>query len=153
MSYFQDATLLPSTLHHGKSLGEKKPVPYDQLLGQQLRSKGSIASLVSIVRNPVAAVGDVVDGLRDGLTKEERADKRRADDQKQILYLRLRNVSVKVVMVDAPDPRELTFPCQRPHRTTNGRRLLKPLINSRVTTPGSSLRTLRITMLALSPPD
>ncbi|KAI9860870.1 MAG: hypothetical protein M1830_006216, partial [Pleopsidium flavum] len=91
MSFLQDATLLPNTLQHGKSIKEKNLAVHIQPHRQQLRSKGSIASLVSIVRNPVATVGDAFEGFRDGLTKEERVEKRRVEDKKQILYLRLRN--------------------------------------------------------------
>lgn len=95
MSFLQDTTLLPSTLQHGTSLKGLKLAPNSQSQGRQLRSKGSIASLVSAARNPVAAIGDVLDGLRDGLTKEERAEKQRLENKKQILYIRLRDVSVE----------------------------------------------------------
>ncbi len=107
MSFLQDATLLPSTLQHGISLKETKLASHSQPHRQQLRSKGSIASLISIVRNPVAAVGNALEGLRDGLTKEERVEKQRVGDKKQILYLRLRNVSVKPAIVDTPSAQRL----------------------------------------------
>ncbi|KAL9121526.1 MAG: hypothetical protein Q9187_001911 [Circinaria calcarea] len=76
MYFIQNSTLLSNT-GHGKGGG------------RQLRSQGSIASLVHLVRNPIEAV----EGWCDGLTKEERAWKQRVHDRKQILYLNLRNAT------------------------------------------------------------
>ena len=95
MSFLQDTTFLPSTLQHGNSLKRLKSASNSQSKGRQLRSKGSIASLVSVARNPVAAIGDVLDGLRDGLTKEERTERQRLENLKQVLYIRLRTVSTE----------------------------------------------------------
>lgn len=93
--FLQDTTLLPSTLKHGKPLKGLKVSSQTQSQARNLRSKSSIASLVSAARNPVAAIGDVLDGLRDGLTKEERVERQKLENKKQLLYIRLRNVSVK----------------------------------------------------------
>jgi TAG lipase/steryl ester hydrolase/phospholipase A2/LPA acyltransferase len=95
MSFLQDTTLLPCTAQQGNPLRRLKPASTSQSQGRQLRSKGSIASLVSAARHPVAAIADVLDGLRDGLTKEERVERQRLENKKQILYIRLRDVSVK----------------------------------------------------------
>lgn len=89
MSFLHDTTILPTTLQHGKAASLSRK--HNQ---QQLRSNGSIASLISAVRNPVATIGDVLDGIWDGLTKEERLEKQRVENKKQILYVRLRTVGL-----------------------------------------------------------
>ena len=62
---------------------------------KSLRSKISLSSLAHLARDPVGVVGEVVEGWRDGLTPEERVEKQRTDNQKQILYCKLRNVSAR----------------------------------------------------------
>ena len=96
MSYFQNTTLLQSTRGHNllpsKPLNQVSAVKQDNG-SKVLRSRGSIAGLISLVRNPVATVGEAVESWYDGLTSEERASKQQAEDTKHILSLRLRTVS------------------------------------------------------------
>ncbi|MCJ1401710.1 hypothetical protein MMC11_004927 [Xylographa trunciseda] len=96
MSYLQNTTLLPST--RGHSILDSKPTNQapsgKQTNGSKtLRSRGSIAALVNLVRNPVATVGEAVENWYDGLTAEERARKQQFEDTKHILYLRLRTAT------------------------------------------------------------
>ena len=94
MSFLQNTTLLQGTSHRNKS-AYARPVA---LQGKQhdeersLRSKGSVAALLQLARDPVGSVGDIVEGWRDGLTKEERASRQARADKKQLLYLKMRNV-------------------------------------------------------------
>lgn len=148
MSLFQDTTLLPSTLQHGNSLKGLKVASNGQSSCRQLCSKGSIASLVSAARNPVAAIGDVLEGLRDGLTKEERAERQRLENKKQVLYIRLRDVSVELSI------RKSLYYCLKlidllysPQLTKNGKLRPKRSMTSRATMPGNRSSIHRTTML------
>ncbi|MCJ1287451.1 hypothetical protein MMC26_006802 [Xylographa opegraphella] len=96
MSYLQNTTLLQSTRGHS-TLDSKST---DQVpLGKQtngsksLRSRGSIAALVNLVRNPVATVGEAVENWYGGLTAEERARKQQLEDTTHIFYLRMRSAT------------------------------------------------------------
>lgn len=90
MSFLQNATLLSSIRSHDTP---PEPPAKQPRTGHTLRSRGSIATLVSLVRNPVATVGEAVETWYGGLTIEERIGKQRSEDRKQVLYLRLRSVS------------------------------------------------------------
>ena len=102
MSYLQNTTLLQST--RGRSIVDSKPTnrlplgkPADG--SKPLRSQGSIAALVNLVRNPVVTVGEAVESWYDGLTAEERTCKQQLEDATHILYLRLRGVRVPSIQV------------------------------------------------------
>lgn len=58
------------------------------------RSSSSLASLIYFARNPIENVGQVVEDWYDGTTKEERARKQSLADRKQLLYLKMRMVSL-----------------------------------------------------------
>lgn len=150
MSFLQDTTLLPSTLQHGNSLKGLKVSSSRQSDSRQLRSQGSIASLLSAARNPVATIGDVFDGLRDGLTKEERLERQRLDNQKQILYIRLRDVSEASRFGLVPVlSRANNFFYSLP-TMSNGRLLPKRSMTSRAMMPGNQSSThLTTTLLSL----
>lgn len=147
MSFLQDTTLLPSTLQHGNSLKGLKLSSNRPSEGRQLRSKGSIASLVSAARNPVATIGDVLDGLRDGLTKEERIGRQRLEYQKQILYIRLREVSEASRFALVPVRSRANNSLYSPPAMSNGRHLLKRSMTSRAMMPGNQSSTHLITTL------
>jgi hypothetical protein len=89
-----DTTLLSSQRHtHTPALkivtqdGKSQP--------RNLKSKGSLAAISSLIRDPVGAFGEFAQGWADGLTKEERQAKIHLSARKQLLYLRMRDVSSK----------------------------------------------------------
>ncbi|MCJ1394261.1 hypothetical protein MMC18_007139 [Xylographa bjoerkii] len=96
MSYLQNTTLLQSTKGHSildSNPTNQGPLGKQNNSSQTLRSRGSIAALVNLVRNPVATVGEAVENWYDGLTVEERARKQQLENTKHILYLRLRSAT------------------------------------------------------------
>ena len=94
MSILQPSTILQS-IRFGHA-APADPVTWNgkaQTVSQQLRSKSSLANLVHIAKHPVEHVVDSLDAWWDGYTKEQRARKQSFDQKRQILYLRLREVS------------------------------------------------------------
>ena len=83
------------SLHHGddeprtSTSGKQHPKPRS--------SASSLASLVRIARNPIENLGEVVENWYDGTTKEERARRQSLADRKQLLYLKMRMVSLPLV--------------------------------------------------------
>jgi cell division inhibitor SulA len=88
MSFLQNTALLHGRAHAGPA---KSPTAQPAGL-PALQSRSSIAALVGLVRNPAGAVGDVVDGWLDGLTKAEREQRQCVEDKKHVQYLKMRNV-------------------------------------------------------------
>ena len=80
-----------------------------QFKKKSLRSKISLSSLAHLARDPVGAVGEAVEGWRDGLTPGERAEKQKISNQKQILYCKLRSVSAdsKASLIEPPNLNEI----------------------------------------------
>lgn len=60
-------------------------------------STSSLASLVRLARNPIENIGEAVEDWYDGTTKEERATRQSVADKKQLLYLKMRTVSLPLV--------------------------------------------------------
>ena len=60
-------------------------------------SASSLASLVRLARNPIENIGEAVENWYDGTTKEERARRQSLADRKQLLYLKMRMVSLSIV--------------------------------------------------------
>ncbi|SLM39991.1 patatin family [Lasallia pustulata] len=83
MSFLQQSSFLTSAKHHASSTtAAAVSAPTKEQHGHQpLRSKSSLASLVHLVRNPIAAVGEW--RAPDGSGQEERARRQRCDDRKQ----------------------------------------------------------------------
>lgn len=59
----------------------------------QLRNAVSIPTVASLVKDSWSWAGDIINTYRDGLTKEQRQARTKIEDRKQILYLRMKNVS------------------------------------------------------------
>ena len=84
-----------STLNHGddepraSTGGKQYPKPRP--------SASSLASLVRLARNPIENIGEAVENWYDGTTKEERARRQSLADRKQLLYLKMRMVSLPLV--------------------------------------------------------
>lgn len=93
MLFLQDSNLLQSLkFGHGTS-----PVSADSIesrrLGQKSpRSSSPLAHLVQIVRHPIQNVGRAVEDWYEGSTKEERTRQQSRENEKQLLYLKLREV-------------------------------------------------------------
>lgn len=101
MTFIQTTPLLNGLgLIHGGA--ESRPKSVNNQLGQQsLRSTNSLANLIHFARHPVENVGEAVENWYDGSTKEERARRQVLADRKQLLYLKLRTVSLLVYVVVA----------------------------------------------------
>ena len=101
MTFIQTTPLLNGLgLIHGGD--EPRPKTARNQQGQQsLRSTSSLANLIHFARHPVENVGEAVENWYDGSTKEERARRQLLADRKQLLYLKLRTVSLPVYVVVA----------------------------------------------------
>lgn len=100
MVYIPSISLLHSlTFNHGDN---ELRTPTSGTQSQKIRqSSSSLASLVHFARNPIEAVGEVVENWYDGTTKEERASRQSLADRKQLLYLKMRTVSLAIIPVRA----------------------------------------------------
>lgn len=104
MTLIQTTPLLNGLgLIHGGDEPHPKSATSQQ--GQRsLRATSSLANLIHFARHPVENVGEAVENWYDGSTKEERARRQLLADRKQLLYLKLRTVSlpdyVVVVIAD-----------------------------------------------------
>lgn len=101
MAIFPETTLLPRAFLHNKRSKEQAVASPELRKLSSLRRYVSIPSLSSIVRGSFTKVGDVFEGYRDGLSQEEREEKQRTENRKQVLYLKMRNVSPPILKCDA----------------------------------------------------
>ena len=101
MTFIQSTPLLNGLgLIHGGD--EPRPKSARDQQGQRsLRATSSLANLIHFARHPVENVGEAVENWYDGSTKEERARRQLLADRKQLLYLKLRTVSLPVYVVVA----------------------------------------------------
>ncbi|KAI9791902.1 MAG: hypothetical protein M1835_008201 [Candelina submexicana] len=87
--------LLDSTFLHGipkRSGGANgKAIAPDLWRRHSVSSQGVLSPLVRLFRHPTSIVGNVVEGLQEGLSPEERAEWLEFQNRQQILYHRLRN--------------------------------------------------------------
>ena len=93
---------LPSIpLLHNLTLNHGNDEPRTSASGKQYPktrpSASSLASLVRLARNPIENIGETVENWYDGTTKEERAKRQSLADRKQLLYLKMRMVSLLLV--------------------------------------------------------
>jgi TAG lipase/steryl ester hydrolase/phospholipase A2/LPA acyltransferase len=93
MTTLRDPASIHSQLHRKKSLQQVVDRKQDAPRWSRLGKRASFAAFSSVVRDTVSWAGDTVNTYRDGLSKEEREKKLRDDDRKQLLYLKMRNVS------------------------------------------------------------
>lgn len=63
------------------------------------RSSSSLASLIHFARNPIENIGEAVENWYDGTTKAERTRRQSLADGKQLLYLKMRMVSLPLVLI------------------------------------------------------
>jgi hypothetical protein len=61
-------------------------------LSKSSQQRGLLSPVARILKTSADAVNNAVLQVRDGLTEEQRAVKRKRDERKQILHLRLKNV-------------------------------------------------------------
>ena len=88
--------LLRSTQSH--PLLPSEPPKKQTTDGKQIRPATSIANLLYFAKNQIEGIGTVAEGWYDGSTEEERAKKQVLEDKKQLLYLKLRTVSLVLNM-------------------------------------------------------
>lgn len=98
MVYIPSISLLHSlTFNHGDN---EPRTPRSGKQSQKIRqSSSSLASLVHFTRNPIETVGEAVENWYDGTNKEERASRQSLADRKQLLYLKMRMVSLTKITV------------------------------------------------------
>ena len=89
MSVLQNMDLLPALTLQNHLANHESHRHQEQLL----RPKSSIARLVQIAKSPVENIGGVVESWYDGSTKEARIRRQILEDQKRLLYLKLREVN------------------------------------------------------------
>lgn len=93
MSLVRDPTAMHPQCHRRTKLEPKTQTRPGSLESSGLRKSASIASVSSFVRSSVTWATDTLQTYRDGLSREEREKRAQVEDRKQILYLRMRNVS------------------------------------------------------------
>ena len=99
MTFLQNTTLLQSIGHGWSALPTDVGdyIENESHNNHETKSRSSLAALIRLVRNPVETVGVAVERWYDGSTVEERAQLRRIEDRKHILYLRQSNVSLHLL--------------------------------------------------------
>lgn len=95
MSLLRDPTIFHSRLHRKNTVQTQVEASPESSRASSLGKRATVATLSSFVRDSVTWAGDVLNSYRDGLSKEEREKKAYVDERRQILYLRMRNVSWK----------------------------------------------------------
>ena len=94
MSFLQPVSLLQHI--NSEYIGNTSPPcsPHKGQPRRQIRPIKSLANLVHCARNPVAVASEAIEDWYDGSTKEERARRQSVADQQQLLYLKMRTVSL-----------------------------------------------------------
>ena len=77
----------------GHSLLPSEP-PRKTTDGKQLKQASSFANLLYFAKSQIEGIGTVAEDWYDGSTEEERVKKQALEDKKQLLYLKLRTVSL-----------------------------------------------------------
>ena len=100
MVYFPSLPLLHTlSFNH---VYEEPPTPHNGKQSQKiLASSSSLASLVHFARNPIKNLEEAVENWYDGTTPEERARRQSLADRKQLLYLKMRMVTLPLVPLRA----------------------------------------------------
>ena len=88
MSVLGDSPIIHSRQHHDAPLAQPSPPR------RSLRQAISIPALSSLVRDSWSWAGDTIHTYRDGLSREQRQHKAEVADRKQVLYLKMKHVSV-----------------------------------------------------------
>lgn len=90
MSMLGDSTIVPSKCHKRDS---DSLVALPSTPSRSLRRAISIPAVSSIVKESWNWAGETLHTYRDGLSAEERKQKAEIEDRKQVLYLKIKNVS------------------------------------------------------------
>lgn len=90
MSMLGDSTIVPSNCHKRDS---ESLVSLPATPSRSLRKAISIPAVSSIVKESWNWAGETLYTYRDGLSAEERRQKAEVEDRKQVLYLKIKNVS------------------------------------------------------------
>lgn len=123
MSVLGDPTIVQC--HHGRKHSQEHPQehPLSQPPPRPLRKTISIPAVSSLVKDSWNWAGDTLHTYRDGLSKEQRKQRAEIEDRKQVLYLKIKNVSTCGVPVTGERTCRVTLSnpwvC-RPCRTRNG---------------------------------
>lgn len=94
MTTFRDPTSVHAQIHKKKSLqlDRSRNAENGATKSSRLAKRASIAGFSLLVKDGVSWAGDRLNTYRDGLSREEREEKVRRENRKQLLYLKMRNV-------------------------------------------------------------
>lgn len=87
----RDPVSIQSHIHGTPSIRPER----DRSTRSVSKKQQPIAALSSLVRDTFNWAGETLQNRQDGLSKEERQQKQREEDQKQVLYIKMRNVSLR----------------------------------------------------------
>jgi len=95
MTFLHTTSLRPGLgLNHGDDTSPSSPARR-QPARRTLRPASSLANLIHFARNPVEIASEAVEDWYDGSTKDERVRRQSLADRKQLLYLKMRTVSLQ----------------------------------------------------------
>lgn len=93
MSILGDSTIVHSH-YHQQNVSDVQPASPDPATSRRsLRKSISIPAAAALVKESWNWAGDTLHTYRDGLSKEQRKQQAEIEDRKQVLYLRMKNVS------------------------------------------------------------
>ena len=93
MSMLGDSTIVHSQCH---SRDTDSLVSFASPPSRSLRKTISIPAVSSLVKDSWTWAGETLHTYRDGLSAEQRRQKAEIEDRKQVLYLKIKNVSQKL---------------------------------------------------------
>ncbi|KAL1976699.1 hypothetical protein VTN31DRAFT_2981 [Thermomyces dupontii] len=85
----RDPVAVQSQIHGTPNIRPER----DRSTRSESRKQQPVAALSSFVRDTINWAGETLQSCQDGLSKEERQQKRRDEDRKQVLYLKMRNAT------------------------------------------------------------
>jgi hypothetical protein len=95
LEYVQRAAFFPGNLQtYDVEKGQQHESTGKRWLSKSSQQPGSLSPVARLLRTTSDVVNNAVLHVRDGLTEEQRAAQRKKEERKQILHLRLKNVSL-----------------------------------------------------------
>lgn len=136
MTTFRDPTSVHAQIHKKKSLrlDQSRNAENGAAKSSRLAKRASIAGFSSLVKDGVSWAGDRLNTYRDGLSREEREEKVRRENRKQLLYLKMQNV--RQVSDREVQPIITNLYLLRLSRLRNGARVPANWMNLKATTSG-----------------
>lgn len=101
MTPIRDPSAIYSQLHRRSSVQNETANPSESSQHGSLGKHASLAAISSLLRDSVSWAGEALSAYRDGSSMEERERKLRLEERKQILYLKMRDVSAWKILIIA----------------------------------------------------